>query len=188
VSREQLLRLRENRGRFPIEICRHDVVAGLSYWPIVTLDDWGDVCEWLQREPGAYLLSYRWDGKGWRHLWTVDDLGWDDSHMVGVVWLPHSQVDWDAVDALDAREVAREYRVSSAMRSRPMYRGTKLTDRSGWMWRIACDMRAGGASCDEIACVLWNSEMSKDRRRDRYDSSERRHIEGEIQRLMRKKG
>jgi hypothetical protein len=201
VSREQLWRLQEAPGDFPIEICRHDVVVGISRWPITRLDDWKSVREWLQREPGAYLLSYRWDDQlRWRHLWTVDDLliDWGDfSHMEGVVYTPHTGVDWSVADKLEfARAAARKGAVSSKMRRKPDYHretGKKLTDRSEYMWLILYLMMKRDCTATEMASVLWHSEMSKDRRNDkergrfvRSDRGERRWIEAEIKRRFRK--
>jgi hypothetical protein len=179
----QFVRLWEAPGDFPIEICRHSPVDGLSYWRIKRLHDWQDVEDFLKREPAAYLLSYRWDDQlRWRILWDDRDV------LARVRRPPQSRVDWAVADRLDARAAARRGGVVSKMRRKPDYRGAqKLTDRSDYMWLIANLMRERGCNANEIASVLWNSEMSKDRRRaDRTDYHERRHIEGEVRRLMEK--
>ena len=147
-------------GDWPIELCRHSPVDGLSYWPIKKIQSWGELHDFLQTRGSQYLFSYKWsDRRRWRVLrvgwWTPDDVL---ARLANVV-LPQRGIDWGAVAHMDARRDVLDKYPATGLRK---YMGhCAAGNRSDVVYRIVRTLMERGASNEEAACVAAASEAYK---------------------------
>jgi hypothetical protein len=171
-------------GQWPVELRLHDIVTGLSYWPVVTVRDLWDL------EHGALsiysdkvLVSFRWhDRRRWHPLkvgwWTPDHVL---ARLAGVS-MTHRGVDWAAAGELSARDVLRRYPRSrlGMYLGRPSYGGT---DCSGLVFKIVWVLvKDCGATPTEAACVLMSSGAWK----ARVEKLGLKHARRDVERICRK--
>jgi hypothetical protein len=149
-------------GDWPIELCFHDVVTGLSYWPVYPVEDlWALEHGVLSQFSDKVFISFKWhDRRRWHPLrvgwWTSDDAL---ARLCGS-WPTQGGVDWLAARELDARDVLRRYPRSYLRR----YLGAVYkprddagTDTSGLVFKIVHTLVRLGATPTEAACVVISS-------------------------------